>query len=98
MVWTSSSVQSNWVLDGAMHGRERGCLVPARFDDTPPPLGYRQIQTIDLALESDYPDGQAAASIGRAVTRIAGRAQAAPVPSPGTGIVRPGKRTGRKPL
>lgn len=75
VVWSATSVTSNWVLDEAMHGRDRGCLIPVRFDDTPPPLGFRQIQTIDL---QDGADAQEVAAIGRAAARILGR----PTPEP----------------
>jgi hypothetical protein len=76
VVWTEASVQSNWVLDEAMHGRDRGCLIPVRFDDTSPPLGFRQIQSIELA-EGD--SAQEVDAIGRAALRILGR----PVQEPG---------------
>ena len=77
VVWSEGSVRSNWVLDEAMHGRDRGCLIPVRFDDTPPPLGFRQIQSIDLD-DGDQP-GEVEA-IGRAVARL----QGLPVIEPGT--------------
>jgi hypothetical protein len=76
VVWSEASVQSNWVLDEAMHGRDRGCLIPVRFDETPPPLGYRQIQSIDL---EDAADAGTVDAIGRAVARILGK----PVAEPG---------------
>jgi hypothetical protein len=75
VVWSEASVTSNWVLDEAMHGRDRGCLIPVRFDETSPPLGYRQIQTIDLV---DGADAEEVAAIGRAASRIIGQ----PVPEP----------------
>jgi hypothetical protein len=71
VIWSADSVTSNWVLDEAMHGRDRGCLIPVRFDDTPPPLGFRQLQTIDLE-DRIAPDGIEA--IGRAAARVAGEA------------------------
>jgi hypothetical protein len=77
VVWSAASVRSNWVLDEAMHGRDRGCLIPVRFDETPPPLGFRQIQSIDLD-DGDQP-GEVEA-IGRAVARL----QGLPVVEPGT--------------
>ncbi len=76
VVWTPASVTSNWVLDEAMHGRDRGCLIPVRFDETPPPLGYRQIQSIQI---SDTPDSDDVGAISRAAARIMG----SPVPEPG---------------
>jgi hypothetical protein len=76
VVWSAASVTSNWVLDEAMHGRDRGCLIPVRFDDTPPPLGYRQIQTIDLEGRVDAED---VAAISRAAARVLGQPAAEPV-------------------
>lgn len=76
VVWSEASVQSNWVLDEAMHGRDRGCLIPTRFDDTQPPLGYRQIQSIDLV------DGAAAGDV-EAITRAAARIMGRPMAEPG---------------
>ena len=70
VVWSAASVQSNWVLDEAMHGRDRGCLIPIRFDDSQPPLGFRQIQSIHL---EDGSDPGAAEAIGRAAARIMGQ-------------------------
>lgn len=91
VVWSEASVRSNWVLDEAMHGRDRGCLIPVRFDDTLPPLGFRQIQSIDLD-DGDQP-GEVEA-IRRAVARVQGY----PVLEPGTHPrSTPGKRkAGRK--
>jgi hypothetical protein len=77
VVWSPASVTSNWVLDEAMHGRDRGCLIPVRFDETAPPLGYRQFHTIDI---SDPVDPEDVAAIGRATARIMGQ----PVTEPGT--------------
>lgn len=77
VVWSQASVTSNWVLDEAMHGRDRGCLIPVRFDDTPPPLGYRQIQTIDL---EDGADDEEVAAISRAVARVTGTKPLPPRP------------------
>lgn len=77
VVWSAASVKSNWVLDEAMHGRDKGCLIPVRFDETPPPLGFRQIQSIELD-DGDQPAEVEA--IGRAVARLQGM----PVAEPGT--------------
>lgn len=49
VVWSESSVESNWVLDEASFGRDEGKLVPVSFDGTMPPFGFRQIQSIDFS-------------------------------------------------
>lgn len=48
VLWSERSVESAWVKDEAAAGRDSGRLVPVRLDSTPPPLGFRQYQTIDI--------------------------------------------------
>lgn len=49
VAWSSASVQSAWVRDEAAHGRDSGKLVPVSIDGSPPPLGFREYQAIDLS-------------------------------------------------
>ena len=49
VLWSAKSVASAWVRDEAAAGRDTGRLVPVSLDETPPPLGFRQFQTIDLS-------------------------------------------------
>jgi adenylate cyclase len=49
VAWTGSSVESRWVADEADSALKVEKLVPICFDDTPSPLGFRQIQTIDFS-------------------------------------------------
>jgi len=49
VLWTERSVKSAWVRDEAAEGRDSGKLVPASLDDTKPPMGFRQYQTIRLS-------------------------------------------------
>lgn len=48
VVWSRSSVQSEWVKAEAMAARERGILVPVRIDAAQIPLPFGLIQTADL--------------------------------------------------
>lgn len=48
VLWSRNSVGSPWVRDEAASGRDRGRLIPLGVDSTPPPLGFRQFQTIEL--------------------------------------------------
>lgn len=48
VLWSSSSIDSPWVRDEAGSGRDSGRLVPLSINGTPPPLGFRQFQSIDL--------------------------------------------------
>jgi tetratricopeptide (TPR) repeat protein len=49
VLWSERAARSAWVRDEAAVGRDTGRLVPATLDGTPPPLGFRQFQTIDLS-------------------------------------------------
>lgn len=49
VLWSATSVASAWVRDEAQRGRERGCLVPLSIDGTMAPLGFRQIQILDVS-------------------------------------------------
>jgi len=48
VVWSSHSIDSHWVADEAMVGRDETRLVPITIDGSTPPLGFRQFQTIDF--------------------------------------------------
>ena len=48
VVWSATSVESDWVRDEASTGRDRGRLVPVRIDGAAVPLGFGQYQVIDL--------------------------------------------------
>jgi hypothetical protein len=48
VIWSKTSVYSEWVLDEADFGKERKILVPAIIDDVRPPLGFRQMQAANL--------------------------------------------------
>ena len=47
--WSDSAVRSHWVKDEAAEGRERDILVPVLLDGANPPMGFRQIQAVDLS-------------------------------------------------
>lgn len=49
VLWSEHSVESPWVRDEAAAGRDGGRLVPVSLDETAPPLGFRQYQTIALS-------------------------------------------------
>jgi hypothetical protein len=48
VAWSQTSIDSMWVADEATIGRTRHILIPVCIDRIEPPLGFRQIQTIDL--------------------------------------------------
>ncbi len=48
VLWSKEAVNSRWVRDEASVAADSKRLVSATIDGTPPPLGFRQFQTIDL--------------------------------------------------
>ena len=48
VVWTQSSVASEWVLEEAETGKRRGILIPVLLDDVEPPFGFGNIQAANL--------------------------------------------------
>jgi adenylate cyclase len=49
VIWSPASIASAWVQDEAAEGRDSARLVPATLDSVKPPLGFRQLQCIDLS-------------------------------------------------
>ena len=48
VLWSSASVASSWVRDEAGQARDEGKLVPVRIGGAQPPLGFRQVQSLDF--------------------------------------------------
>jgi len=48
VLWSPASIHSHWVRDEAASGRDRGRMVPVTIGGAEPPLGFRQIQHVDL--------------------------------------------------
>ncbi|MBA3511029.1 TIR domain-containing protein [Sphingomonas sp.] len=48
VMWSKEAADSRWVRDEASVAADSGRLVAVTIDGTPPPLGFRQFQTIDL--------------------------------------------------
>jgi hypothetical protein len=63
VLWSVSSVTSNWVRDEAAAATARGVLLPILLNGVTPPLGFRSLHTIPL--DPDNP-----AELLRAVTRL----------------------------
>lgn len=49
VLWSANSIHSHWVRDEAASGRDRGRMVPVTVGGIEPPLGFRQIQHVDLS-------------------------------------------------
>jgi hypothetical protein len=48
VLWSKTSIDSDWVREEADDAKARRVLVPVRVDNVQPPLGFRGLQTADL--------------------------------------------------
>lgn len=48
VLWSKTSIESEWVIDEAESGKQNGRLVSVRIDDVEMPLGFRQLQAATL--------------------------------------------------
>ncbi|MBW0006719.1 MAG: TIR domain-containing protein [Sphingomonas sp.] len=77
VLWSKTSVDSDWVKDEAAQGRERHRLIPCSLDGTQPPLGFRQYQVIDLSHWHGRRNAPQFAAVERAIGVALGQAPAA---------------------
>lgn len=84
VLWSRTSIESDWVRDEAAQGRDRHRLVPLSLDGTLPPLGFRQYQVIDMSGWRGRADAPQFAAIRRAIAAALGQQPRAHQPlSPG---------------
>ena len=48
VLWSTKSIESEWVYEEASEGRRQGKLVPVMIENVRPPAGFREIQAADL--------------------------------------------------
>ena len=48
VLWSKTSISSDWVKDEAFEGAKRGILVPVLIDDVEIPFGFRQMHAARL--------------------------------------------------
>jgi TolB-like protein len=73
VLWSRQSVESDWVRDEAAHGRERRRLVPLSLDGTRAPLGFRQIQNVDMSRWHGRVDAPQFRAVERAIAVALGQ-------------------------
>jgi TolB-like protein len=81
VLWSAHSLESDWVLDEAAHGRDQKKLVPVSLDGSEPPLGFRQYQSIAARISRGRLDEESLQALLRAIMPLAGR-EAAPRAKP----------------
>ncbi len=74
VLWSASSVDSDWVRDEAALGRDRQRLVPLSLDRVKPPLGFRQYQFINFRSWRGRRDAPEFVALERAIAIAAGQA------------------------
>jgi hypothetical protein len=70
VLWSRSSVASNWVKDEAQDGAARGALIPVLIENVALPLGFRQFQAADLSSWDGSPDGEELKGLTRGVANL----------------------------
>jgi TolB-like protein/Tfp pilus assembly protein PilF len=73
VLWSNRAIESDWVRDEAAHGRDRHRLVPLSLDGTLPPLGFRQLQVIDLSSWNGRGGAPQLKAVARAVSTVIGQ-------------------------
>jgi len=68
VVWSNNSVKSDWVMDEATAGKERGVLVPVSFDAVQIPLPFIRTQAADF---TKWRAGQITEEVQRFLNAIA---------------------------
>jgi adenylate cyclase len=81
VIWTEHSIESQWVADEVELGRTAGKLVPIALDGTIPPIGFRQIQTIDFAGWTGSSADSAFQTLNEAISHLAGSPQESAAPT-----------------
>ncbi|KEO88978.1 hypothetical protein EH31_13090 [Erythrobacter longus] len=79
VVWTQTSINSDWVRDEATRGRDRGRMLSVSLDGTQPPLGFRQIQYIDLTGSGSAAKRARFADVVAALDKVEERAGGEPI-------------------
>jgi formylglycine-generating enzyme required for sulfatase activity len=72
VVWSRSSVESDWVIEEADDGRQRKILVPITIEDVKPPLGFRTFQLEDFSSWKGDPQHSGAKRLLMSIERITG--------------------------
>jgi|KBSSwiStaDraftv2_1062776.scaffolds.fasta_scaffold95581_2 tetratricopeptide (TPR) repeat protein len=74
VLWSAASKDSDWVHDEAQLARDANKLIPVRIDSTLPPLGFRQVQSLDIRDWNGDPAADSFEGLLAALRRLSGHA------------------------
>src|SRR5512138_411814 len=70
VAWSAAAYGSEWVRDEASYARDERKLVPLRLDQTMPPMGFRQWQTLDFSAWQGEADASCFVALLESVRRV----------------------------
>lgn len=79
VVWSESSVVSDWVIEEADDGRQRKILIPITIEVVKPPLGFRSFQHGDFSEWRGDAEHKMAKNLLKSIERIV---EESPPPEP----------------
>lgn len=81
VLWSTDSVDSEWVKNEAAAAAERGVLLPVQLDGVRLPLEFRRRQTADLSGWSGDPSHEGFRSLQRGIEALLGQPPSPPPPT-----------------
>jgi hypothetical protein len=81
VLWSNNSITNNLIMDEAGLARDEGKLVPVRIDPVEAPMGFRQLQTGDLAGFPSPASGDAVRLLAEALAMMSGAQASRPTPA-----------------
>jgi hypothetical protein len=96
-LFSKESLQSAWMMDEAAIARDMYKLIPIRLESVDLPLGFRQIQAVDLTEWNGDPLDPIFVSLTKAVQRVTRKPVPTPKSIPGTPLPPPPRVSRRAP-
>ncbi len=72
VLWSKESIRRDWVKEEADIGMRRGILLPAMIEPVNPPLGFRQIQAVDLTVWTPHQPHDGFSALVKRITVFVG--------------------------